>query len=99
MDGGGVAGVGFVVAGGDGPERLQLGEGVLDQVAPAAHVAAEVDGALAVGLGRDRRGGTTNVEVRPESVAVEGLVAGQGAGDRKSTRLNSSHANISYAVF
>src|SRR3712207_8612601 len=23
----------------------------------------------------------------------------QGAGDRKSTRLNSSHANISYAVF
>src|SRR3712207_8011789 len=33
------------------------------------------------------------------------LVRGQGAeawdadGDRKSTRLNSSHANISYAVF
>src|SRR5947209_20528243 len=24
---------------------------------------------------------------------------GRGAGDRKSTRLNSSHANISYAVF
>src|SRR3712207_8073953 len=24
---------------------------------------------------------------------------GQPAGDRKSTRLNSSHANISYAVF
>src|SRR3712207_6999612 len=23
----------------------------------------------------------------------------QGSGDRKSTRLNSSHANISYAVF
>src|SRR3712207_6971497 len=29
-----------------------------------------------------------------------GLFAGQAAfGDRKSTRLNSSHANISYAVF
>src|SRR5947209_15167777 len=28
------------------------------------------------------------------------LQGGQGAGqDRKSTRLNSSHANISYAVF
>src|SRR3712207_8086140 len=27
------------------------------------------------------------------------LLAGQRAGDRKSTRLNSSHANISYAVF
>src|SRR3712207_8453514 len=25
--------------------------------------------------------------------------AGRGAVDRKSTRLNSSHANISYAVF
>src|SRR5438445_5815161 len=25
--------------------------------------------------------------------------AGSNAGDRKSTRLNSSHANISYAVF
>src|SRR3712207_9476664 len=25
--------------------------------------------------------------------------AGGGGGDRKSTRLNSSHANISYAVF
>src|SRR3712207_8028790 len=24
---------------------------------------------------------------------------GEGGGDRKSTRLNSSHANISYAVF
>src|SRR3712207_8201351 len=28
-----------------------------------------------------------------------GRVEGQLAGDRKSTRLNSSHANISYAVF
>src|SRR3712207_7221881 len=28
-----------------------------------------------------------------------GLVAASGTGDRKSTRLNSSHANISYAVF
>src|SRR3712207_7726817 len=27
------------------------------------------------------------------------LVAGGSRGDRKSTRLNSSHANISYAVF
>src|SRR5918998_917896 len=78
MDGGGVAGVGFVAAGGDGPELLQLGEAVLDQVAPAVHVAVEVDGALAVGLGWDHRGGTTIVEVRPEPVGVEGLVAEQG---------------------
>src|SRR3712207_7348474 len=28
-----------------------------------------------------------------------GVPVGPGTGDRKSTRLNSSHANISYAVF
>src|SRR3712207_7245135 len=36
----------------------------------------------------------------PPALDVEILLAGRGAsGDRKSTRLNSSHANISYAVF
>src|SRR3712207_8372321 len=37
-----------------------------------------------------------------ERAAAPGAVpddAGGQAGDRKSTRLNSSHANISYAVF
>ena len=52
MDGSGVAGICLVVAGGDGPELLQLGEGVLDEVAPAIHVAVEVDLGLAVGLRR-----------------------------------------------
>src|SRR3712207_4476569 len=32
-------------------------------------------------------------------VTVEDLDVGPGTQDRKSTRLNSSHANISYAVF
>src|SRR5437870_9968950 len=32
-------------------------------------------------------------------VGPRGLVAGDGEGDRKSTRLNSSHVAISYAVF
>src|SRR5215212_628852 len=81
MDGSGVAGVGFVVAGGDGTELFQLGEGVLDQVAPAVHVAVEVDGGLAVGLGRDHRGGAAGVKLRPEPVGVEGFVAEQGAED------------------
>src|SRR3712207_6924998 len=31
--------------------------------------------------------------------AQDELVLGRARGDRKSTRLNSSHANISYAVF
>src|SRR3712207_7251465 len=32
-------------------------------------------------------------------LGVASVVVGGGSGDRKSTRLNSSHANISYAVF
>src|SRR3712207_8374734 len=36
--------------------------------------------------------------VRLESLAA-GLLEGVDRKDRKSTRLNSSHANISYAVF
>src|SRR3712207_8875213 len=31
--------------------------------------------------------------------ALEWTTTGDANGDRKSTRLNSSHANISYAVF
>src|SRR3712207_8827014 len=38
-------------------------------------------------------------EVLPEPVPRLGVHAGQEGLDRKSTRLNSSHANISYAVF
>src|SRR3712207_7230221 len=58
-------------------------------------------------LGELERGRVAGVP--PDEVAEEqggvGHVAGQRAalverrGDRKSTRLNSSHANISYAVF
>src|SRR5215203_4945206 len=79
MDSGGVAGVGLVVAGGDGPELLQLGEGVLDQVAPSVHVEVEADDGLAVRLGRDHRGGAAGVKLRPEPVGVEGFVAEQRA--------------------
>src|SRR3712207_4329182 len=38
-------------------------------------------------------------EVFGEYRAPTGVAAAAGGGDRKSTRLNSSHANISYAVF
>src|SRR3712207_7978682 len=34
-----------------------------------------------------------------EGSFAAGVLASTGAEDRKSTRLNSSHANISYAVF
>src|SRR5258707_14960120 len=36
---------------------------------------------------------------RPRSAQSRCLALGEYDGDRKSTRLNSSHANISYAVF
>src|SRR3712207_8085886 len=39
-------------------------------------------------------------EVREASPASSfSILCGERKGDRKSTRLNSSHANISYAVF
>src|SRR3712207_8413281 len=49
-----------------------------------------------VGLAADDRGGREGDGLlRGPTLAVD-----RGAGqDRKSTRLNSSHANISYAVF
>src|SRR3712207_6880915 len=51
---------------------------------------------LAVGVGA----GDLPQEAQELLVAVPRLAAGgDRAGDRKSTRLNSSHANISYAVF
>src|SRR5215207_7278171 len=87
MDGSGVAGVGFVVASGNGPELLQLGEGVLDEVAPAVHVAVEADDGFAVDLGRDHRGGPAIVQVRPEPVHIECFVAEQGPeGDTLNQR-------------
>src|SRR3712207_8250646 len=40
-----------------------------------------------------------NLFLTDRFVTEDQLVLSHGDGDRKSTRLNSSHANISYAVF
>src|SRR3712207_7542721 len=42
-------------------------------------------------------GARQHADALPEPVGGDGRV--RGGADRKSTRLNSSHANISYAVF
>src|SRR2546430_12356881 len=42
------------------------------------------------------RAGTISELQRAAAIAVDGIFA---SGDRKSTRLNSSHSQISYAVF
>src|SRR3954453_7094666 len=81
MNDGGVAAVGLVIASGDGPELFQLGESVLDEVAPAVHLAVEADSGLAVGLGWDHRSGPTTVKLRSEPVDVERFVAEQSAED------------------
>src|SRR3712207_8888747 len=54
------------------------------------------------GHGIDGRCHEVRAEVTPEGVigrARRCCRLGYGSQDRKSTRLNSSHANISYAVF
>src|SRR3712207_7176289 len=62
--------------------------------------------AVAAALGVDVLFAPPVEEVYPDGFATTVTVAGLGEvlegaqrGDRKSTRLNSSHANISYAVF
>src|SRR3712207_7646416 len=61
---------------------------------------------ILLGLIRDQEGvagkvlDDLGVKLQQARSAVEFIVGhGEGAQDRKSTRLNSSHANISYAVF
>src|SRR3712207_8414827 len=53
------------------------------------------EGVLRPGAAGPRHGGAPRRALR-RRVATRG---GRAAVDRKSTRLNSSHANISYAVF
>src|SRR3712207_8357245 len=67
------------------PRRSRAGHGVLHRRAVRA---VHAPGA---GVRADAR--------RQRPPAGEVLVLGVPARDRKSTRLNSSHANISYAVF
>src|SRR3712207_7610633 len=79
----------------------QLGDGTTtDRLAPAA-----VPGLT--GVSAVAAGGTHSLALRTDGTVLawgdNGLRGPTGRGasaqDRKSTRLNSSHANISYAVF
>src|SRR5207245_6031080 len=68
------------------------------------HAAARAAGARVFGIGRDERGGRFAAVDAGEQQRRRGLQHGkrraaQKIGDRKSTRLNSSHGSISYAVF
>src|SRR3712207_8105194 len=64
--------------------------------------AQQVHGRAAVGAGTDghaERAIAAAAEHRALELERADEPAALGAVDRKSTRLNSSHANISYAVF
>src|SRR3712207_8366157 len=63
-----------------------------------AHVAGSRTAEIGVLAGR-RAGDVGVMGVRSAPVAVVAGLRVGGEADRKSTRLNSSHANISYAVF
>src|SRR3712207_6204839 len=61
---------------------------------PVSHVAGRrQEGGVARDLAR------TGHELRRHPESQRSLTSAQPCSDRKSTRLNSSHANISYAVF
>src|SRR3712207_8025868 len=56
---------------------------------------AEPKGRLVVGL----HAGSDFLEIQGNTFDADNALWSGTASDRKSTRLNSSHANISYAVF
>src|SRR3712207_8240749 len=58
-----------------------------------------VDAAGAGAVAVETEGGDAADDVGVSDEVGAARVAEAGAADRKSTRLNSSHANISYAVF
>src|SRR5690606_23719824 len=96
---------GFVVAGCKAAAIFQLVEAALD------HVAQGVDGHVdslahpSVPSHRYHGQGVAALDVFPNFIRVIAPVGDQNCwlrqvvGDRKSTRLNSSHVKISYAVF
>src|SRR5690606_39330193 len=88
------------------PAALPIAVGVAGRAAPAA---GAPEGRAEVGVDRQPAGLQREVHVahRPvERLGVDDVLpllqaadAEEARGDRKSTRLNSSHVKISYAVF
>src|SRR3712207_8290506 len=84
---------------GNAAELLDAIDRALDRVAPTMSGAVEVGLATPGALARDHRPDAAPAQAAPRGRAAVALVADGALRDRKSTRLNSSHANISYAVF
>ncbi len=73
-----VACVGFVVACCDAAKFLDLGEIVLDQVAPSIHVLIVSDLLFPVGFRWDDGSGAALVQFRPQPIDIERFVGQQG---------------------
>src|SRR5256885_3737544 len=85
----------------EAPVRVAVTGGAVE---PGDHVpGGEAEGAGVVVAGGAAADKARVIDLRrfPGEGAVAGiaLLGGRGVGDRKSTRLNSSHLVISYAVF
>src|SRR5687768_18279925 len=59
----------------------------------------ELAGADHLGVAADGRGDEIGAQLGEFGPDLGGFLGGDGGADRKSTRLNSSHGYISYAVF
>src|SRR2546422_3745852 len=88
-------------------DHLRLGR-VLDQLNPAPRELEHLHDLVGhdaddQGMERGRTAGVTRVRLEYDPLPTFGADHTEGAraerGDRKSTRLNSSHGYISYAVF
>src|SRR5262245_17038904 len=89
---------------GSGVELMKLKHGIFDEAVVSVISLATMAGiGREAGLDLDRRRFRANIVVeteRSEPFLEDGWVGGMLVfGDRKSTRLNSSHLGISYAVF
>jgi len=87
VDGGGEAGIGFVVACSDAAEGLEIAEEVFDEMTPLVDFEVARDAAGAIGLGRDDGHSAPFIQFGTDPVDVEGLVGEKGvefdAGDQR----------------
>src|SRR3712207_2663427 len=78
------------------PENKSLAKFILDGILPAPRGLPQVEVTFDIDAN-----GILNVSAKDKATGKEQKIVIQASSglDRKSTRLNSSHANISYAVF
>src|SRR5205814_8821504 len=81
------------------PATTQIYTLSLHDALPISRPARRPDSRLLRHPGGPPPGGPRHQRLHPQPADPEGRVRGAQPGDRKSTRLNSSHLGISYAVF